>query len=143
VASDIIDIDHGWDKLLQTLLKEESVSVDVGIFEGPRVEVAIAAEYGNGHEPERSFLRSTFDAHDAYSEKTRELVAEIVKGAITPHEAIETLGQTFVADIKEQITSGQITPPDSYSTIERKGSSIPLIDTHELVNSIKLRHGEK
>jgi len=82
------------------------------------VEVATFHEFGTSRTPERSFLRATIDANKS------EL-------------------QTETLNIFKKVSSGSIDamrglkPDLDPKTIDRKGSSKPLIDTGQLVNSIQ------
>jgi hypothetical protein len=89
--------------------------------------------------PARSFMRSTFDAHDAYRDLVTQLTYDIVGGGLTPVGALEILGKTYAEDCRQRILDGKISPPLSASTIKRKGHGRPLIDTSELVNAITYR----
>ncbi len=144
------DRDRGYNRLLQTverLGKEAARRVLVGIqgaeaaaphhgTELTTAEVGAIHEFGLGNCPERSFLRSTFDVNrDAYLDLLRRMGQQIVKGAMTPAQALELLGQKFVGDIQGRIAEG-IDPPLAPSTIAAKGSSTPLIDTGQLRSSI-------
>ena len=94
--------------------------------------ITIFAEFGTWSEPERSFLRATFD------EKQREIrefitkkFQEIVDQKITTEQALNQIGIFGVKLVVEKIDS-QIPPPNAPSTIARKGSSVPLIDTGQM-----------
>lgn len=102
------------------------------------------AELGKIHEfgapaagiPERSFLRSTMAAR---ASDLRALWATQLRAVIarqkTPRQALEEVGQQVVAWIQATIRAG-IEPPLWEETMRRKGSSKPLIDHGQLINSI-------
>lgn len=106
------------------------------------VEIGAVHEFGAGRIPERSFLRSTFDAGRTKYQKfmTNGLRREVVQVAKTGQAGPENLtlkrlGLVVEGDIKKRIAEG-IAPPLSPVTIARKKSSKPLIDTGQLRASI-------
>lgn len=102
------------------------------------------AEVGSFHEfglgvPMRSFIRGTFD------EQQTELAALVrsqarltVEGRLTAEQAGERIALKAEAIFKRRIRE-RIPPPLAASTIKRKGSSVPLISTGQLRNSIRGR----
>lgn len=97
--------------------------------------------------PERSFMRSTM--HEKKSEISKRLQKIIVKvldpqNPISPQKGLATLAQYISQQMKAKIRSG-ISPGLSQWTIDRKGSSTPLIDTGQLINSIEfdIKKGKK
>lgn len=86
--------------------------------------------------PERSFLRSGFDENiDKIEKKVKELLPSVLENNVDPEIFMDAIGQEFadrIADKIEELKS----PPNSAMTIERKGSSNPLIDSGRLHGSI-------
>lgn len=102
------------------------------------VVLGMIHEFGtiDGDIPERSFIRATIDANiDKYFKVTAKLSAKVVVGEMTEKRALEILGLLVVSDIQGFIEAG-IAPALKPATIARKGSSVPLIDTSVLKNSI-------
>lgn len=98
-------------------------------------EVAAFHELGLGV-PERSFVRAWFEAnHQQVLQDLRAGLQQIVLGRLTPEQVTDLIGQKCVAGIRARIQSG-IDPPLAESTIARKGSSTPLIDTGQLWSAI-------
>lgn len=82
--------------------------------------------------PERSWLRGWFDGNlDANRTTLKNLARRIVLGKLTEEQALELAGTKFKGDIQARIARG-VPPPNAPSTIARKGSSVPLIDTGQL-----------
>lgn len=87
---------------------------------------ALAAihEFGSadGRIPERSFLRSTFNANrDTYLDMLAKLLMRVVEGKATVEQAFGIVGAKFAADIKRRVTQGaEIPPPNAPSTLARK-----------------------
>jgi hypothetical protein len=108
-------------------------------------ELAAIHEFGLGV-PERSFLRSYFDANEALLTSaivrlTKSLIDQVLKNkkpATVQQQSnvLNKLGLFIVGGIQARISAGEITPPLAESTIARKGSSTPLIDTGQLRSSI-------
>lgn len=99
------------------------------------VEVAAFNEFGLGV-PERSFLRGTFDLMQHQLERLSERLGErVASGQMDTRQALNIVGHALVNAIKDRISAG-IEPPNAQSTIDRKGSSIPLIDHGQLRSSI-------
>lgn len=98
--------------------------------------IAYVHEFGIGV-PERSFLRSTvLEQAQKYVKIQRDNIIPAIKsGVMTAEEAYRRLGIVASNDVKLKITNGPFTALDQ-KTIDRKGSSKPLIDTGELRQSI-------
>lgn len=98
--------------------------------------LAAIHELGAKHIPARPFLKKTIQDN---AQKYIGLMAEGVKNSIArgedPNIVYEKIGLIASADVKQYIVSGNFTPL-AQSTIDRKGSSKPLIDIGELRNSI-------
>jgi len=137
-------IDLGWNRIISELKKADKSYTKVGVQEGAKskdmsdlVIVAAANEFGTKRIPERSFIRSTFD------EQKRTLYPIIEKqydkvlaGSATVKLALSFIGMFLVAKTQQKIVDTH-TPPNAPSTIRRKGSSHPLIDTGQLRQSIR------
>ena len=87
--------------------------------------------------PERSFMRSTFDEElPALNKRINALFDQVIKGRITPKRALDMLGMNHGKQIQMKITRLR-TPPNAPSTIRRKKSSNPLIDSGQMRASIR------
>jgi hypothetical protein len=100
-------------------------------------EIASAHEFGLGV-PERSFVRAWFDENENKLSKAikLELNAAMKRGKLK--NAFKSLAVTIQGSIQQRIANG-IDPELDESTILRKGSSTPLIDTETLRSSIITR----
>lgn len=156
---DVKVIDHGWEDIKRRVraLGQTGAVCKVGVqgqqgaanHQDTRLTVAQIAtihEFGKViHQPkmgrtivipERSFLRATLDIHrEAIARRDVLLAQGYVLGKFALKPAMELLGQYVVGLIKQRIANG-IAPGNRPSTIARKGSSKPLIDTGQLRNSI-------
>jgi hypothetical protein len=143
------DTDRGWKKLLVTL-QQQGVALTVGIHEDKGAEqhrgvgkkgatvadVASFNEFGTRRIPSRPFIRAWFDESlQANTARLRTLAKLVVAGKMTTTTMLNRLGLTFRAQAQGRIAAG-VSPPNAPSTIQRKGSSKPLIDTGQLKASI-------
>lgn len=139
------DLDRGYRKLLVKLTGKKPKKLTVGVHAsegkedhgGPSlIQVATWNEYGTDTIPERSFIRAWFDENEAAAKQTlTRLLKQAAKGKITFQVAAERFGLWCVGQIQKRIAVG-IEPSNAESTIQRKGSSKPLIDTGQLRSSI-------
>lgn len=143
--------DRKWRMLLNEVSKLDREYVKVGVLadqggaapveggDATMVEIAAAHEYGDpqANLPERSFIRRTFiDKAPQLAAMQRKLAGGITTGKLDTRRALDLLGAWAAGQVKLTITSGSVTPPLKQATIDRKGSSKPLIDRGQLVNSI-------
>lgn len=107
------------------------------------VEVAGYLEYGapRANIPPRPFLRSTLrDRRDDIMKRTNQLAASVLRGTMSVDRALGLLGQYVTSQVKKTITSGDgVPPPLTAETIQKKGSTRPLVDEGRLLNSINYR----
>lgn len=111
----------------------ESLTVaDVASF----MEFGTTDAQGNENIPQRSFIGSTIDElRPELKELTKRLQGQILTGKLTTKQALGLLGEKVKAAIIAKINS-DIQPGNAPETIIRKGSSIALIDTGQLKQSI-------
>lgn len=119
--------------------------VRVGFPAGPTEEdgtpvalVAAVHEFGSTARniPERSFLRSSVRENIAkYIKINKGNLQRVVNGKIRMRHALELLGQVAAGDVKRTIRNGDFAPLQQ-ATIDRKGSSKPLIDTGMMLQSV-------
>lgn len=88
--------------------------------------------------PERSFIRSSFDARqDKIGEHGDKLIEMVLNGDLEVRSFYEMLGQTASDAIKDYLINNVVAPPDTELTVRNKhGKSNPLVNTGRLVNSI-------
>jgi DNA-binding protein H-NS len=107
---------------------------------GPTIaEYATWNELGtaDGRIPPRPFVRGWIDNNREQIGKTLEKLYGLVSdGKLDAMTAIERLGRYGESGVKSYIRNGTFTP-NADSTIAKKGSSKPLIDTGTLRNSIR------
>lgn len=102
-------------------------------------QVATIHEYGLGTSPERSFIRAWSDENESKNLETLVKIGQaVVQGKFTAEQGLDRAGLRFVAEIQKRIRGG-IAPPLKPATIARKGSSTPLVNTGQLITSIRHR----
>ncbi len=144
----ITDADKGYRELVKRVYGVGQPVISVGILakdgaqpkEGDDdltlLQVAIWNEFGTDNIPARSFIRSWFDENrDRVREMLRRTMELVVAGRLTKEQALERVAQKCVGEIQARISAG-IAPPNAESTIAKKGSSTPLIDTGQLRSSV-------
>jgi hypothetical protein len=95
--------------------------------------------------PARSFIRAWFDqAEPRKREELAKLMHGVISGHKTKEQVLELLGASCVGEIQERISAG-IDPENKQSTIDRKGSSKPLIASGQMRGSVTfaVREGGK
>lgn len=160
------DIDHGMKSIRQLIKQIKNTNIKVGVFAGAVnsksagksksktaktqyvADYAIANEYGHGHIPERSFIRSTVEEQ---KDKWSGLMSDVLYRATSGNadnqatkSGIYKVGAVARSDIIAKIDSN-INPPNSPATIAKKGAhkNKTLIDDGVLRTSIEARIGDK
>lgn len=107
------------------------------------IDIAHVHEFGAPavNVPERSFIRRSlspaFGGGAWLPAFTARLAKSVLAGKMDMTTALTILGQRGVAEVRRTITTGAGIPPAlKPETIKRKGSSRPLVDTGQLINSI-------
>jgi len=116
--------------------KEGGESLTVG-------QVAEWAELGIG-QPQRSWLRGWIDANeDLINERIDREMEDVILGKRTPDQALARIGVWLQGELQLNIANYPDNgfEPNAQSTIDRKGSSVPLINTGQLRSSISHRTG--
>lgn len=142
------DRDLGLERILEEMRALDGAVVKVGIQDDAGVhdesnltiaEIAYINEYGtsDGRIPARPAHRQAFDDNqNSLSNIKARLVKGVQNGRIDSTRALKILGETHQANIQDSITNLS-TPANAPATIERKGSSNPLIDTGQTRQSVR------
>lgn len=102
-------------------------------------QIAAIMEFGtkDGRVPERAALRSMLAQNrDAIKKLCAKLILQIVGGKMDQKKALGVLGQFLVDKTRATIAQG-LPPPNAASTVRRKGSNKPLIDTGQLIGAVE------
>mgnify|MGYP001381330246 CR=1 FL=1 len=138
-----------FDELKRRLIGERVVKVGFprGKFEvdgTPVAQVAAIHEFGSPERriPERSFLRSAIRERQAEIIRLNKVsLVKIIRGQLTSEQALNQLGEMAKGSVQQKIRGGDFAPLRP-STVKRKGSSKPLIDTGQMVQSVSYVVGE-
>lgn len=137
----IIKDENNIPDLLERINLISNKAIQVGIFGSDDGEVLL---YASVHEfgapsinvPSRSFIRKTFDEQqDNMGRVIEDFFIKYIEGHIEYDLCMDAIGEYLVGLIKKTIVDLK-DPPLKQVTIDRKGSSNPLIDTGKLVDSI-------
>ncbi len=140
-------------KLERTIIAaNKPMHVAVGILQDEKrddgfsmVDLAMVHEYGskNGYIPQRSFIRSSCDIkRKEHLRLLNHLEKKVLLGHLNKKQALTQFGEAIKSDMVQAINTG-IGPVLKSSTVKRKKSSKPLIDTGLLKGSIvhEVRNG--
>ena len=128
------------DAVLQKL-KLQFGTVDVGFFKGTHTypngkdvtEVARDNDKGTKRIPERPFM---IPAGNKAANKTINITVHSIAGGMDEQQALSKAAIMFKNAIQREITNLK-EPPNAESTILKKGSSNPLIDTGKMRSSVQ------
>lgn len=88
------------------------------------------------HIPERPFMREGTDkAMNDVNEKTEQVASRIMNGTMSVHQGLNLMGQIVEKSIKDNMSHGGF-KQNAKSTVRKKKSATPLIDTGRLRQSI-------
>lgn len=129
-------------KFRKELEKLKQMEVRVGYQEGITypdgtsvVDVAMWNELGTSIAPSRPFMRNSVDNHiDEITQFAQSQVNTIADGN-TAEQILKKIGLFQKDMVQQEITNGSF-EPNAPSTIKKKGSSKPLIDTGLLRQSV-------
>lgn len=136
-----VEGDLGIDKMIANLKRLDGKKVSAGLFGGIAADKAMWQEYGTSRGiPSRPFLRNTLYENEAqWGSYTAPMIITMMNGGGSD-AIMSKLGQRMANDIKKTIDAGNFAPLAA-STIAKKGSSKPLIDTGEMYGSITWKEG--
>jgi hypothetical protein len=93
--------------------------------------------------PERPWLRPGIrSGQQSYIRLNRINIIKILRGHLSPMVALRQLGAMAQGFVQKYIRSGNFTPLKP-ATIARKGSSAPLIDTAQMIQSVTFEVAQK
>ncbi len=143
--SKLTRVDRGLNAIRRNVqMLGRGMTVRVGVMENAvAAQRAIYAEYGTKTAPARPFMAVTArKTRAAYKTFSGVLGARLMAGKISPQGAMAQAGRWYVNQIKMTIESSPSwAAPNAPSTIAKKGSEHPLIETGLLLTSIRWRQG--
>ena len=150
MARQFSDLTPAGRKFFRELKKLQDLEVQVG-FQGDQkyedgtsiAEVAAYNEFGSSDTPERPIRRQSFENHEAELKAGCEAANRIVNSGGSAEQALQQLGAMAKGLVQDEIVNGDFAP-NAESTIQKKGSEQPLIDTgtmRQSVNFVNMRSG--
>jgi hypothetical protein len=154
MARAVVDVDLGWNEIQEQLEYAAKSYVQVGFQEDSKTktqlkgtrrkqgglsmpEIAASNEFGTDKIPARPFMSTSFDENRnaiyAFIQKNYE---KILDGKQTTEKALGLVGIAMVGLIQKKIRQ-IVYPPNAPSTIKIKGSSKPLIDYGQMIQSVR------
>lgn len=152
--ADVRDIDKGWEAIQKEVESFKKASVLIGFQEGEVTkkevkgqrekegglgmpEIAAQNEFGTKLIPARPFMRTSFDENISKINRLINLQYQQVQdGKKNADQALTAIGVVMVGLVQQKIRS-IVSPPNSPRTIEIKGSSKPLIDFGQMIQSVR------
>lgn len=149
----LVDDTTKWKRLLDTVAGANGAVLDVGIFPGARpppeatdnpAQAPTIAEYAFHNEfgapaaniPARPFFRNALDqGQDRWMLLAQRIFADAADGRGNLQRGLWDVGREMANAIRRSITALR-DPPNAASTIARKGSSNPLVDTGAMRNAV-------
>ena len=133
----VTDRDMGYKNLLK-IMESGGISADIGVFGDSTTnggesiaDYAIKNEYGDGKTPSRPFTRNAFDESEkqAYGVIQQDIKKNLIKNQYNLKQSVGRGAEFMRSKIVEKIKSASSwAAPLKQSTIDRKGSTIPLIE---------------
>lgn len=137
--------DNGYDKLIATINAAKNLSVTLGIHaeegaaqgEGGRTVAQNAEdlEFGTSNQVPRPAITAFGDRMATEAPRAiRDRYAAALKAGKNPAQAIDQLAQVWAGEIQAATAS---TAPNKQSTMDRKGSTVPWVDTGQTKAAIR------
>lgn len=105
-------------------------------------DIALWNELGTASAPSRPFLRKSVDENEEKIISFGQLQAKRLTQGATAQEVLTALGVMQKGLVQEKIVDGDF-EPNAPSTIKKKGSDKPLIDTGDMRRSVNFAITEK
>lgn len=127
----------------------QGVTVGIHPDNDPRIgggltntQIAVIHEFGDGHNPERSFLRKTLarraPARLEINTIFRAGVKAVLRGDSTADAVNNEVGKMMADAVRRTIDAG-VKPANRPSTVKRKGHGLTLRETWQMYNAIDYR----
>ncbi len=99
-------------------------------------KIAMFNELGTESIPSRPFLRNSVDNHmDEIEAHLKAWCEKILQGEMEAHELMSNMGMLMQGIIRKEISEGSFVP-NAPSTVSKKGSDRPLIDSGLMRDSV-------
>ncbi len=139
-GGDVVDLDMGWQAWVRWFEAQGAgAAVEIGIFVPEVAAYAAANEFGTAKIPERSFIRSTFDAQTPALQRLIDQGVSRAQATLTPLvDALIPAANHLRSEIIKTIQSGP-PPANAPSTVIQKGYNAPLVNTGQLQRALTWR----
>ena len=137
-------------KYFRELKKMTDMEIQVGFQSDQKYEdgtsiaqVAAVNEFGASDIPERPFMRQSFENHEGELQAACDAAQRLVSSGGSAEQALQQIGVVAKGLVQDEIVNGGFAP-NAESTIKKKGSEQPLIDTgtmRQSVNFVVKRRG--
>lgn len=152
MALDFKDMTHEGKRFLQELRKLEKSEVRVGFQVGDNTydegadvaEIAAYNELGSSDTPARPFMKQSFENHEDTLKAACDQANKTLASGGTAEQALNKIGVICKGLVQQEIVDGGF-EPNAESTVKKKGSDKPLIDTglmRQSVNYVIKSRGE-
>lgn len=129
-------------KYFRELKKMTDMEIQVG-FQGDQkyedgtsiAQVAAVNEFGASDIPERPFMRQSFENHEGELQAACDAAQRLVSSGGSAEQALQQIGVVAKGLVQDEIVNGGFAP-NAESTIKKKGSEQPLIDTGTMRQSV-------
>lgn len=113
---------------------------DSGGYENGMTVASVAAlnEFGASHMPARPFMKQSFESHEDELMDICEKGTALIANGGTAERALKQIGVFAKGLIQDVIASGDFAP-NAPSTIKKKGSAQPLIDSGHMRQSVNYK----
>lgn len=98
-------------------------------------EVAAHNEFGSSDTPARPFMKQSFEKHEKELQAACNSVNAALSKGDTAQHALNTIGVVAKGIVQDEIVNGGFAP-NAPSTVRKKGSEQPLIDTGHMRQSV-------
>jgi hypothetical protein len=138
-------IDRGWMKFQTNIqqLQRQGVKVGLRSTAGSHngvliVDYAVFNEFGTSKIPARPFMRRTADQSRQFlAPFVSALTQRMIQNNLSVSQVMNQLGLFYQDKIRNTIRSSPTwAVPNAPSTIKKKGSSVPLIDTGAMLGAV-------
>ena len=143
MASTFTDLTPEGKKYFRELQKLANLEVQVGFQAGQAkekngadiAEIAAYNEFGSSGTPARPFMKQSFEKHKDQLQAGCDMVNQTIANGGTAEQGLNKLGVMCKGLVQQEIVDGGFAP-NAPSTIAKKGSSQPLIDTGTMRQSV-------
>lgn len=144
MATEFTDLTPEGKKFFAELKKLVKLEVQVGFQRGEGssedgtdlVDIAAFNELGTSTSPARPFMKQNFENHEKELQAACNVVNKTISTGGTAEQALDKLGVFSKGLVQQEIVDGEF-EPNKPSTIKKKGSDRPLIDTGNMRQSVQ------